>query len=128
MKRFACALLLLGFFAACDDQDLLEENVYEQVALELIILNQIDENVLSSEEKEELRNQIFDHYDTTEEQFRITHNYFQQDAVEQMERMEKLGIELRNKRDSIQEAEREFRRSTQISPDSLRKRLLNTDQ
>ncbi len=128
MNRFVCAFLLLGFFAGCDDQDLLEENVYEQVALELIILNQIDENVLSPEEKEELRNQIFDHYDTTEEQFRNTHSYFQQDAVEQMERMEKLGIELRNKRDHIQEAEREFSRSTQISPDSLRKRLLNSDQ
>jgi hypothetical protein len=126
MKKLAAVLSLMVLLAGCDgNKDLLEEKIYEQLVLELAILNQLDEQYLTDIDKEELRRQIFEHYGVTEDKFRITHDHYQQNVAEQLERMEELGILLRRERDKVQEAEREYRQSTQLPPDSLRMRILN---
>jgi hypothetical protein len=126
MKQLFTFILVLFLLGGCSqNDDLLDEYTYEQLILELTILNQLDDDKLGGQERDDIRQRIFAHYGANEELFRNTHDYYQQNVPEQLERMEKLRIKLSQERDTIQEAERDYRRSLQLPPDSLRMRILN---
>ena len=117
------ALLSLTLFQACSDEpdQLLDEETYSNVLAELTIVNQIEETYLGDRTKEQLRKEVFEKYQVTREQFRISHDYYQRDMESQIQRVEEIRQRLRADRDSIQEAEREFRLEleTQRVRDSL---------
>lgn len=128
MKNHTLVLLLfsilsLAFLQACSDEPemLLDEETYGNVLVELTIVNQLDEAQLGDRTQEEMRDEVFQKFSVSREEFRISHDYYQRDMQGQMQRVEILSERLRAERDSIQEAERRFRldRETQRVRDSL---------
>lgn len=131
MTRLLILILspLLLLTPACNKgPEVLEEELYEQLLLEFSILNQMDESYLGNRSHDELLDKIYANYNISEEFFHISHEYYQQNIPEQLERIEKIGLRLRQERDSVQTAERQFRSQQSQHPDSLRKRLLNRDK
>lgn len=132
MKRQAVKHILLTLFLvmamSCSDkppEEVLSEEQYENLFMELAILNQTDANLIDDEERIELRNDIYSKYNTDEERFRITHEYYESRIPEQLERMERISLNLRAERDSISAVQRRYREANKENADSLRQRLLN---
>lgn len=97
-------------FPACEkEQELLDEDVYGKVLIELTIVNQMDEAHLGDSSREELRDQIFNKYNVTRELFRVSHDVYQRDMENQMRRVEEYSRILRAERDTVQQLEREYR-------------------
>lgn len=104
---------------------LIEDQVYQDMFLEFAILNHMDRKLLENRTIEELVNSVYDHYNVTEEQFSYTHDYFESNLSEQLLRMEKILVRLREERETISEAAEIHERENRASADSLRQRLLN---
>jgi hypothetical protein len=120
-------LLLIGsvflLLPACEkEQELLDEDVYGKVLIELTIVNQMDEAHLGDSSREELRDQIYNKYNVTRELFRVSHDVYQRDMENQMRRVEEYSRILRAERDTVQQLEREYRLEvgTRSVQDSLR--------
>ncbi|MEX0822988.1 MAG: hypothetical protein WD008_01290, partial [Balneolaceae bacterium] len=73
----------------------------------------------------ELRSEIYSRFNTDEERFRITHEYYENRIPEQLERMERISLNLRAERDSISAVQKRYRDANKENADSLRQRLLN---
>jgi hypothetical protein len=132
MKRRAVKHIFLTLFlvmaVSCSDkppEEVMREEQYESIFMELAILNQTDTNFIDDEERSELRNEIYSKYNTDEERFRITHEYYESRIPEQLERMERISLNLRAERDSISAVQKRYREANKENPDSLRQRLLN---
>ena len=97
--------------AGCSEKpdDVMDEELYGNVLIELTIINHMDESQLGERTPEQLRDRVFEKYSVTREQFRISHEYYQLDMQKQMQRVEEYSERLRAERDSIQQAERQFR-------------------
>lgn len=107
-------LLIAPLFTGCtDDSEVMEEELYMKVVAELAVLNQMDEGLLGDLTREEKREKIYSHFGITEEEFRHSHDYYQSDVPVQLTRMEAVASMLRAERDSIQNAERDFRNRIQ---------------
>lgn len=107
---FLLLLLITAAFQACSKEpDVLEEEVYGNVLIELTIVNHMDEAQLGDRTPEQMRDSIFQKYSVTREEFRSAHDYYQRDMQNQMLRVEEFSNRLRAERDSIQEAEKQFR-------------------
>lgn len=120
-------LLLIGFPAllllACEEPpEIMDEEVYGNVLIELTIVNQMDEAHLGDSTREELRDDIYEKYNVSRELFRLSHDVYQRDMENQMRRVEDYSRRLRAERDTVQQLEREHRldEGSQIVRDSLR--------
>lgn len=103
----------------------LSEDIYKDLFLELAIANHMDTLLLVNTSREELIEQIFDHYDVTPEKFRRTHDHFEKDIEMQAKRMEQILVMLREERERIDKIEQEYNRQQYEPADSLRQRLLS---
>lgn len=119
------SVILITFCEEDKNNLLISEETYKDLFIELAVANHLDSKLLVNTTREDLINQIYDHYDVTPEQFRYTHDFFEQDFQKQAERMDQILVILREERDRIDEIEREFSRQNQEVADSLRQRLLN---
>ena len=118
--------LLLTVSCTDSDQDLLiDDQTYQNMFVEFAIINHLDDKLLRDTTKEELVNSIYGHYGVTEEQFRYTHDYFESNISEQLLRMEKILVRLREERELINEAAQQYEIENRESADSLRQRILN---
>lgn len=127
LRYFILPFLLL-IFSSCnqDNSDnLLSEATYKDIFLELAIVNHIDTLLLANITREELIDQIFDHYEITPEEFRKTHDEFEKDIDQQLKRMEQILVMLREERERIDAIEQEYHRQQREPADSLRQRLLS---
>jgi len=123
---FMISTLLLA--VSCTDSEkalLIEDQIYQDMFVEFAIINHMDEILLKDTTKEELVNNVYDHYGVTEEQFRYTHDYFESDISEQLLRMEKILIRLREERELINEAAQKYEIEQKAAADSLHQRILN---
>lgn len=94
--------------------------------MEFAIINQLDQQILEERSPEELRQLVYKHYNVTEEEFRISHEYYEQQVDEQLERVKEMSKILRAERDSLVTIEREYNQITSPEQaDSLRQVLRN---
>tara|TARA_R100001143_G_C3361345_1_gene136893 strand:+ start:75019 stop:75390 length:372 start_codon:yes stop_codon:yes gene_type:complete len=118
--------LLLGISCTDSNQSLLiEDQTYQDMFVEFAIINHMDEKLLRDTTKEELVERVYDHYGVTEEQFRYTHDTFESNISEQLLRMEKILIRLREERELINEAAQKYEIEQKAAADSLHQRILN---
>lgn len=114
MNRLLILTLFLLVFVSCSTdsapKDLLAEELYETMFLEFIILHQVSSELISEEEREELRDEIYTHYGVSEEQFRRSHEYYQNQQKLQSDRIDSISVHLRDLRDKIEDARRERER------------------
>jgi hypothetical protein len=128
VKFITLILFPLVLLIGCSEQpDVIDEELYQKLLLELTIINQMDEGYLGELTREEFHEKILTHYEITAEQFRNSHEYYQRNIPQQLERMENLSIELRKERDNVQNAEQEYRRENREPADSIRNRILNRE-
>lgn len=128
IKQFSKILLLflITISIGCTEkEEYIDEDVYTKLMLEFAIINSMNEAYLGDSTHDEFRLKILDQYGVTPEKFRESHEYYQQNIIDQLERMDIIGKLLRQERDSIQYAERDYRLAKQESADSLRQRILN---
>lgn len=107
---------------SCTDSNeslLIDDQTYQNMFVEFAIINHMDEILLKDRTKEELINDVYDHYGVTEEQFRYTHDYFESNISEQLLRMEKILIRLREERELINEAAQKYEIEQKAAADSL---------
>jgi hypothetical protein len=90
---------------------------------ELAIIDQYDPNLLKNRTKEEIRDSVYQKYNVTKEDFRRSHNYYEEDIDSQLNRLEKVNLLLREERDAVDDLERDLRERNKLSADSLRQRL-----
>lgn len=132
MKRFSIFLLSAFLFAGCEPDtstpdELIDEETYERMFIEFAIINQLDQQLLKNSSKEELRNKVYQHYGVTEEEFRISHEYYEQNIDEQIERIQDINKMIRAERDSVQAIQRKYEAvRTPQQLDSLRQKLLKS--
>lgn len=133
MKKLLFVLILLIVFPGCSSEsnppdELIDEQTYEQIFMEFAIINQLDKRILEDRSQEELRQLVYEHYDVTEEEFRISHEYYEQNVEEQLERVRDMSDILREERDSLVVIERKYGRvTTPEQADSLRQALRNNE-
>lgn len=101
----------------------MDEELYKTVITELAIVNQMDEELLGENTREEKREEVFTHYGIDEEFFNFSHEIYQQNIDAQMERIREVQDRLRTERDSVQAAERRHREENRPDPDSIRQQI-----
>lgn len=119
------SLLSATGWISCEGQpELLDEETYGNILIELTIVNQMDEVHMGDRSREEFIDEIYQKYDVSSEIFRMSHEHYQRDVEQQMKRVEELGKRLRSERETIQQAEKEFRQKqdqdSTAAVDSLR--------
>lgn len=133
MRKLLFVLMLLISFHGCSSEsnppdELIDEQTYEQMFMEFAIINQLDKRILEDRSQDELRQLVYEHYDVTEEEFRISHEYYEQNVEEQLERVRDMSNILREERDSLVVIERQYGRvTTPEQADSLRQALRNNE-
>lgn len=133
MKKLLFVLILLIVLPGCSSEsnppdELIDEQTYEQIFMEFAIINQLDKRILEDRSQEELRQLVYEHYDVTEEEFKISHEYYEQNVEEQLERVRDMSDILREERDSLVVIERKYGRvTTPEQADSLRQALRNNE-
>ncbi|MEX0646788.1 MAG: hypothetical protein WEA56_11340 [Balneolaceae bacterium] len=116
-KLLPCLLLFTMAVSSCGDREkYISEDLYITVFTELVILNQINDEIADTE-KDEIREEVFTHYNISEEEFRIAHEFYERQNEKQVARMDSISKNLRDVRDEISQAERDQRAVI----DSLRK-------
>lgn len=123
---FMISVLLLTI--SCTDIDeslLIDDQIYQDMFVEFAIINHMDKKLIQDTTTEELVKRVYDHYGVTEEQFRYTHDYFESNISEQLIRMEKILVRLREKREFINEAAQQYEIEKKETADSLHQRVLN---
>ena len=126
IKRLIIPAIILVFASGCDfgsSDQIMDERTYEDIFIELAFLDQFDDKLLNDITKEEMREQIFDHYGVTSEEFKISHEHYQNQVDEQLERLQRIGERIRAERDKVNEAERKFKEANREDLDSLRQSL-----
>lgn len=109
IRRIFTFLLFIVAVSSCGEQEeYISEDLYITVFTELVILNQINEEI-SDTEKNEIRNEVFAHYDISEDDFRIAHEFYESQNQKQIARMDSITKNLRQVRDEISQAERDQR-------------------
>jgi hypothetical protein len=133
VKKLLFVLTLLIVLLGCSSEsnppdELIDEQTYEQIFMEFAIINQLDKRILEDRSPEELKQLVYEHYDVTEEEFRISHEYYEQNVEEQLERVRDMSDILREERDSLVVIERKYGRiTTPEQADSLRQALRNNE-
>lgn len=133
MKRLLIAVIFLMITFGCSSEssppdELIDEQTYEQMFMEFAIINQLDQRLLQKTSQEKLRQLVYEHYNVTEEEFRISHEYYERQIDDQLERVKEMSRTLRAERDSLLTIEREYEKlTTPEQVDSLRQALLNKE-
>lgn len=117
-------LALIGLLSNCsNNKPSIEEDIYIKIVAELAILNAMSDIYMGEANYEQRREEILMNYNVSDEQFNSSHEFYQQQIPQQLERLQQVNIMLRQERDSIQQAERDFRRANREPVDSLRQRI-----
>lgn len=120
-------LLIITFGCSSESSppdELIDEQTYQQMFMEFAIINQLDQRLLQNRSRDELRELVYEHYNVTEEEFRISHEYYEQQVDQQLERVKEMSKILRTERDSVLAVEEEYEKlTTPEQVDSLRQAL-----
>ena len=127
VKPIAIPLILFALLvSSCGNttapEDLLEEDRYIDVFSELLIVNQMEEEQLDGVSRDYLKEQIFEEYNVTQEQFERSHRYYQKQPDEQLRRLDKIEKQLSDQREMFQDRldeERKQLADSLIGPDTL---------
>ncbi len=129
MKKLVFAVILLITTIGCSSEssppdELIDEQIYQQMFMEFAIINQLDQQLLQQTSRDELRDLVYEHYKVSEEEFRISHEYYEQQVDQQLERVKEMSKTLRIERDSLLAIEEEYEKlTTPEQVDSLRQAL-----
>lgn len=102
--------LLLIMFAGCEDQKpdgVIAEDKYVTVFAELIVVDQITDNQLGPISKQQLIDEVYEKHNLTEDEFRISHTYYQQQPEAQVQLVKRVEEFILSERDTIQALLRE---------------------
>lgn len=133
MKYTLCFVIVvaMGAITGCEPSqpdELIEEETYERMFIEFAIINQLDQQLLKDTSKEDLRETVYQHYGVTEREFRISHEYYEMQIEQQVDRIKDITKILREERDSLLTIERKYNElTTPEQIDSLRQSLLNKE-
>ncbi|MEX0662515.1 MAG: DUF4296 domain-containing protein [Balneolaceae bacterium] len=103
--------LLLLIFAACEDElpeGVLAEDTYTALFSELLVVDRISDNQLGSVNRQHLIDEIYEEHNATEEEFRISHHYYQQQPERQLQRIDEIHEFVSSERDTIQASLRKY--------------------
>lgn len=126
MISFALAAIYGCGYESSAPEELITEETYERMFIEFAIINQMDEQLLVNSSQEELRQMVYRQYGVTEEEFRISHEYYEQNVDDQLERVKEITRLMRSERDSVQTIQRQYEAvTTPEQLDSLRQSLLD---
>ncbi len=115
-------------FTACDQstppEDVIDEETYKRMFAEFALINQLDHGLMQDTTGQRLRNMVYEHYGVTPDEFRTSHQYYEQQIDEQIERLKDINTLLRSERDTLVDIEREYRQALESGKlDSLRQAL-----
>jgi response regulator RpfG family c-di-GMP phosphodiesterase len=105
---FTAAFFLISCQEEEKPQEILSEERYEKVFIELTIVDQMNEELLREKTRRDYREEIFNEYGITEEKFNRSHRFYEQRVDEQIARMEEINLKLREVRDTLASLERSF--------------------
>lgn len=128
MKKSLFILLAGIMLLGCEPEssapaELIDEETYERMFIEFAIINQLDQHLLSNTSRDDLRDKVYESYGVTEEEFRISHEYYEQNLDAQLERVQDINKMLRAERDTVQVIQRKFEAIPPEKLDSLRQAL-----
>lgn len=119
-------MLPMMICVSCNDKEapenLIEEDVYIKIFSQLVIINQMQDEQLDDISREYLIGQVYEEYDVTEDQFNQSHQYYQRQPDQQLERINQIEEKFKLERDEFQERlneERRVMRDTTADSDTL---------
>ena len=133
MRKFIpIIIVLLAIFACQSDpsksREVIDEETYKQMFMEFAIVNQLDQKLLQNRSREELREIVYEHYGVSEEEFRISHEYYEQQLDDQLKRIREMTRTMRSERDSLNTIDRKYKDAiSENELDSLRQELLDSE-
>lgn len=110
---------VLLLFAGCSDRpsDLIDEETYIDILVEIHILHAVDNQYEDHRKTLEMQGSVLDHYGISKEQFDRSHQYYLQDTEAQRDRIskarERLNDELADLNRKLRELESERDESDQ---------------
>lgn len=128
IKFFLMPILLLTTITCEKEPELVDEELYKTIMIELAILNQTDQELLGERDKSVLRDEIFETYGLDEQKFSRSHEIYQSNIDAQMERVKDIQDRLRAERDSVQAAERRYREENKLEADEIREQIRNRNR
>lgn len=128
IKFFLMPILLLTTITCEKEPELIDEELYKTIMIELAILNQTDQELLGERDKSVLRDEIFETYGLDEQKFSRSHEIYQSNIDAQMERVKDIQDRLRAERDSVQAAERRYREENKLEADEIREQIRNRNR
>lgn len=108
-RRFTSVFLLFSLLMlySCGDptapEDILDEDRYISVFTELVVINQLNDEQLDGVSRGYLKEQVLEEYNITQEQFELSHQYYQQQPDQQIQRLDKIEESLTEERDLLQD-------------------------
>lgn len=128
MRKVLFVIVAGLIFWGCEPEssapdEIINEETYERMFIEFAIINQLDQQLLNNISQEELRSKVYESYGVSEDEFRISHEYYERNIEEQIERVKEINKILREERDSIQVIQRKFETTPREKLDSLRQTL-----
>lgn len=127
MKKIVVVFITFIALMGCDPStpdELIDEETYEQMFMEFAIINQLDQNLLQYTTRDELRNKVYEYYGVTEQEFRVSHEYYESQVDQQIDRVLEMTNKLREERDTLNVIERKYREALRDGRvDSLRQEL-----
>lgn len=128
IKILLMPILLLTTITCEKEPELVDEELYKTILIELAILNQTDQELLGDRDKTVLRDEIFETYGVDEQKFSRSHEIYQSNIDAQMERVKDIQDRLRAERDSVQAAERRYREENKPKADEIREQIRNRNR
>lgn len=100
-------LIIFCGFISCSDptapEEVIEEETYINVFTELVIINLLSEAQIDSVARDSLKQEVFDEYRVSREQFDEAHRYYQKQPDEHLRRLDKIEEILTEQRERFQD-------------------------
>lgn len=129
--RYPLCVLLMSvlLFAGCrtseKPENVMPESEYTELLMEVFITQNLIQLKELTEKRDSVMTDLFDRYGVTEDQFERSHEYYQIEANEQKERIDRIRDRLREERekiDKIRQEQTDTDRELRTQPESSNRR------
>lgn len=103
----ASALLFAGCRTSDKPEDMMAESEYTELLMEVFITQNLIQLKELTEKRDSVMTDLFDRYGVTEDQFIRNHEYYQIQANDQKERIDRIRDRLREEREKIDKVRQE---------------------
>jgi len=116
------SLLMLSCGTDNEPDSLIPEEQYIDIYVDLVLVNQLSDKQVEEASKDSLRDVVYSLHGVDQDQFKRSHEFYQRQADQQIQRIEKMEEHLTQFRDSLRDQldrNEESSRNSSAVPDTI---------